>query len=83
MEGAWLLLFDNRGYYVHDVPWRSRFGPGNNTVRRIDASQPNVVQDLIMPLGCPTALGSYDEGVGLAMAIRAVHIPTPCTAGVQ
>ena len=25
------LLFDNRGYYVHDAPWRSVFGPGTNT----------------------------------------------------
>ena len=25
------LLFDNRGYYVHDAPWRSAFGPGTNT----------------------------------------------------
>jgi len=25
------LLFDNRGYYVHDAPWRSNFGPGSNT----------------------------------------------------
>ncbi len=24
------LLFDNRGYYVHDAPWRSNFGPGSN-----------------------------------------------------
>ena len=25
------LLFDNRGYYVHDAPWRIYFGPGSNT----------------------------------------------------
>ncbi len=25
------LLFDNRGYYVHDAPWRNVFGPGTNT----------------------------------------------------
>ncbi|GAC1403518.1 MAG: hypothetical protein NVSMB65_20170 [Chloroflexota bacterium] len=24
------LLFDNRGYYVHDAPWRAVFGPGSN-----------------------------------------------------
>jgi hypothetical protein len=24
------LLFDNRGYYIHDAPWRSHFGPGSN-----------------------------------------------------
>jgi len=24
------LLFDNRGYYVHDAPWRGHFGPGSN-----------------------------------------------------
>ena len=24
------LLFDNRGYFVHDAPWRSAFGPGSN-----------------------------------------------------
>jgi lipoprotein-anchoring transpeptidase ErfK/SrfK len=24
------LLFDNRGYYLHDAPWRSHFGPGSN-----------------------------------------------------
>ena len=26
------LLFDNRGYYIHDAPWRSRFGPGSNAM---------------------------------------------------
>jgi lipoprotein-anchoring transpeptidase ErfK/SrfK len=26
------LLFDNRGYYVHDASWRSNFGPGSNAV---------------------------------------------------
>jgi len=50
---------------------------------RCDVSQPNAVQDLIMPLGCPTVLANYDEGVGLSMATRAVHSPMPCTAGVQ
>ncbi len=25
------LLFDNRGYYVHDAPWRGHFGPSSNT----------------------------------------------------
>ncbi len=25
------LLFDNRGYYVHDAPWRTDYGPGANT----------------------------------------------------
>jgi hypothetical protein len=25
------LLFDNRGYYVHDAPWRTDYGPGTNT----------------------------------------------------
>lgn len=25
------LLFDNRGYYVHDAPWRTNYGPGSNT----------------------------------------------------
>lgn len=24
------LLFDNRGYYVHDAPWRTVYGPGTN-----------------------------------------------------
>lgn len=24
------LLFDDRGYYIHDAPWRSDFGPGSN-----------------------------------------------------
>jgi hypothetical protein len=50
---------------------------------RGDASQPNAVQDLIMQCGCPIVLGSCDEGVGLSMATIAVHIPVPCTAGVQ
>jgi len=27
---TYALLFDNRGYYVHDAPWRSNFGPGSN-----------------------------------------------------
>jgi lipoprotein-anchoring transpeptidase ErfK/SrfK len=26
------LLFDNRGYYIHDAPWRSHFGPGSNAM---------------------------------------------------
>lgn len=24
------LLFDDRGYYVHDAPWRTFYGPGSN-----------------------------------------------------
>jgi hypothetical protein len=48
-----------------------------------DASQPNAVQGLIMQFGCPIVLGSCDEGVGLSTATIAVHIPIPCTAGVQ
>jgi lipoprotein-anchoring transpeptidase ErfK/SrfK len=27
---TYALLFDNRGYYVHDAPWRGNFGPGSN-----------------------------------------------------
>jgi hypothetical protein len=27
---TYALLFDNRGYYVHDAPWRSNFGPHSN-----------------------------------------------------
>jgi hypothetical protein len=26
------LLFDNRGFFVHDAPWRSVYGPGSNSV---------------------------------------------------
>ncbi|HKO23237.1 MAG TPA: L,D-transpeptidase family protein, partial [Chloroflexota bacterium] len=26
------LLFDNRGYYIYDSPWRSHFGPGSNAI---------------------------------------------------
>ncbi len=28
---TYALLFDDRGYYVHDAPWRGNFGPGSNT----------------------------------------------------
>lgn len=28
---SYALLFDDRGYYIHDAPWRSNFGPGSNT----------------------------------------------------
>ena len=27
---SYALLFDDRGYYIHDAPWRSAFGPGTN-----------------------------------------------------
>ena len=27
---TYALLFDDRGYYVHDAPWRGNFGPGSN-----------------------------------------------------
>lgn len=27
---SYALLFDNRGYYVHDSPWRTAYGPGTN-----------------------------------------------------
>ena len=27
---TYALLFDDRGYYIHDAPWRSDFGPGSN-----------------------------------------------------
>lgn len=27
---SYALLFDNRGYYIHDAPWRHVFGPGTN-----------------------------------------------------
>jgi len=26
------MLFDDGGYFIHDAPWRSFFGPGSNTV---------------------------------------------------
>ncbi len=28
---TYALLFDDRGYYVHDAPWRTAYGPGTNT----------------------------------------------------
>ena len=28
---SYALLFDDRGYYIHDAPWRGIFGPGSNT----------------------------------------------------
>ncbi len=28
---TYALLFDDRGYYIHDAPWRHFFGPGSNT----------------------------------------------------
>jgi len=27
---TYALLFDNRGYYIHDAPWRTDYGPGSN-----------------------------------------------------
>ena len=27
---TYALLFDDRGYYIHDAPWRHFFGPGSN-----------------------------------------------------
>lgn len=27
---TYAMLFDNRGYYVHDSPWRTDYGPGTN-----------------------------------------------------
>lgn len=27
---TYALLFDDRGYYIHDAPWRHDFGPGSN-----------------------------------------------------
>lgn len=29
-QASYALLFDNRGYYIHDAPWRRVFGPGTN-----------------------------------------------------
>jgi len=26
----WAMLFQDNGYYIHDAPWRSVFGPGSN-----------------------------------------------------
>jgi lipoprotein-anchoring transpeptidase ErfK/SrfK len=26
------LLFDERGFFIHDAPWRHRFGPGSNAL---------------------------------------------------
>lgn len=27
----WAMLFQSGGYFIHDAPWRSVFGPGSNT----------------------------------------------------
>ncbi|MDQ2743646.1 MAG: L,D-transpeptidase family protein [Chloroflexota bacterium] len=27
----WAMLFQAGGYFIHDAPWRSNFGPGSNT----------------------------------------------------
>jgi lipoprotein-anchoring transpeptidase ErfK/SrfK len=27
---TYAMLFDNRGYFIHDAPWRHFFGPGSN-----------------------------------------------------
>ncbi|HUZ77773.1 MAG TPA: L,D-transpeptidase family protein [Chloroflexota bacterium] len=34
---SYALLFDDRGYFIHDAPWRAWFGPGSNAVRGIPA----------------------------------------------
>jgi lipoprotein-anchoring transpeptidase ErfK/SrfK len=29
---TWAMLFQANGYYIHDAPWRSLYGPGSNVV---------------------------------------------------
>jgi lipoprotein-anchoring transpeptidase ErfK/SrfK len=29
---TWAMLFQQNGYYIHDAPWRSFYGPGSNVV---------------------------------------------------
>ncbi len=43
---TYAMLFDNTGYFVHDAPWRRRFGPGTNTERGTPG------QDLTGTHGC-------------------------------
>ncbi|HEY8745007.1 MAG TPA: L,D-transpeptidase family protein, partial [Chloroflexota bacterium] len=43
---TYALLFDDRGYFIHDAPWRSDYGPGSN-------AQPGTPgQDLTGSHGC-------------------------------
>ena len=35
---TYALLFQTRGFYIHDAPWRTVFGPGTNTVPGIPGS---------------------------------------------
>jgi lipoprotein-anchoring transpeptidase ErfK/SrfK len=56
---TYALLFDNRGYYIHDAPWRTDYGPGSN------AKPGTPGQDLTGSHGCinvplPIAKQLYD-----------------------
>ncbi len=46
VELQYALLFDERGLFIHDAPWRRRFGPGSN------AAEGRPGQDLTGTHGC-------------------------------
>ena len=63
------LLFDERGLFIHDAPWRHRFGPGSN------AEEGRPGQDLTGTHGCvnvPAAMAAWLAGwapVGTAVVV--------------
>ena len=52
VELQYALLFDERGLFIHDAPWRHRFGPGSNA----EGGRPG--QDLTGTHGCINVPGS-------------------------
>ena len=63
------LLFDERGLFIHDAPWRRRFGPGSN------AEEGRPGQDLTGTHGCvnvPATMAAWLAGwapVGTAVVV--------------
>jgi len=63
------LLFDERGLFIHDAPWRRRFGPGSN------AEEGHPGQDLTGTHGCvnvPATMAAWLAGwapVGTAVVV--------------
>lgn len=54
------LLFQDRGFYIHDAPWRSTYGPGTNTVPGVPGSIDTGSHGCVnTPLGMATFLYNW------------------------
>ncbi len=65
------LLFDERGFFIHDAPWRHRFGPGSNAL----AGRPG--QDRTGTHGCVNVPAAFAAWLARWAAVGTAVVVVP------